>query len=73
MPFPSGHIFIFGQPLYAYLGMLTFVFLIITAMLGMLVLKGKYHIPFSWHLNMAKVTVLTAIVHGIFFVWATFF
>jgi hypothetical protein len=73
MQIPSGHIFILGLPLYAWLGMLTFVFLVTTAVLGMLVFKGKWDVPLDWHLSMARLTIVTAIVHGIVFVWATFF
>lgn len=68
-----GHIIIFGLPLYFYLGIVTFVAIITTATLGMLVLKGKFGVKFSWHLNMARATIVIAIVHGIFVIWGMFF
>jgi len=68
-----GHIIIYGLPLYIYLGAVTFIVIIATAILGMLVLKGKYGVKFSWHLNMARATILLAIIHGIFVIWGMFF
>lgn len=65
-------IIIYGLPLFFYLGIATFVSLITTAVLGMLVLKGKYNIPFSWHLNMARVTIVIAIIHATFVMLAYF-
>ncbi|OPY38991.1 MAG: hypothetical protein A4E35_00223 [Methanoregula sp. PtaU1.Bin051] len=44
-------------------GALTLVSLLTTATLGVLVLKGKYDIPFPWHPRMAAVTIVFAIVH----------
>ena len=68
-----GHILIFGIPLYFYLGIVTFVALITTAVFGFLVLKGKYGIKFSWHVNMARATIIIAITHGILVLWGMFF
>jgi hypothetical protein len=68
-----GHITIYGLPLYFYLGIVTFIMLITTATFGMLVLKGKYGIQFSWHVNMARATIILAIIHGIIVIWGFFF
>ena len=73
MTVSPGHIIIYGLPLYFYLGIVTFVALITTATLGMLFLKGKYGVKFSWHVNMARATIILAIVHGIIVIWGFFF
>jgi hypothetical protein len=73
MTVSPGHIIIYGLPLYLYVGIVTFIALIITAMFGMLVLKGKYGIQFSWHVTMARATIILAIIHGIIVIWGFFF
>lgn len=54
---------VFGLPLAIVFGIIAFVCLLVTALLGYLVLKGKYSIPFAWHMRMAAATVIIAIVH----------
>lgn len=54
---------IFGIPLVIWFGISTFIGLVTTATLGILVLKGLYHIPFKWHMRMAAVTILLAVTH----------
>lgn len=44
-------------------GALTFLSLVTTATLGVLVLKGRYNIPFSWHMRMAAATIVFALIH----------
>ena len=68
-----GQIIIFGLPLYFYLGIITFIALISTAVLGMLFVKGKYGVRFSWHMNLARITIVIAIIHGILVAWGYFF
>ncbi len=68
-----GHIVIYGLPLYFYMGIVTFAALITTAVLGMLVLKAKFGVKFSWHVNMARATIIIAIIHGIIVIWGMFF
>jgi hypothetical protein len=68
-----GQIIIFGLPVYFYLGILTFIALISTATLGMLYVKGKYGVQFSWHMNLAKITIIIAIIHAILVVWGYLF
>ncbi|MDD1707546.1 MAG: hypothetical protein LUQ33_00040 [Methanoregulaceae archaeon] len=68
-----GHVIIFGLPLFFYLGIVTFVAMITTAILGFLVLRAKYGIKFSWHVNMARATIIIAIIHGIIVIWGMFF
>jgi len=60
---PLGHLEIGGLPIALYFGIITFVCLVITATMGILVLKGLYHIPFKWHVRMAAVTFLFAFIH----------
>lgn len=64
-----GLIIIFGLPLYFYLGILTLVCLISTALLGFFFLKGKFGVQFSWHMNLARITVVVAIIHGALVAW----
>lgn len=68
-----GLIIIFGLPLYLYLGIVTLIALISTAILGLLFVKGKYGVRFSWHMNLAKITIVIAILHGTLVAWAYMF
>jgi hypothetical protein len=68
-----GHIVIFGLPIAIYFGIITFISLIITATMGILVLKGLYHIPFRWHMRMAAVTIFFAVIHITLILWQFFF
>jgi hypothetical protein len=73
MPFqPVAAILIFGIPLAFYLGAATLIALIMAATLGMLVLKEGSNVPFAWHLNMARLTIVLAIIHAMVVYW-TFF
>jgi hypothetical protein len=73
MPFlPVALITIFGIPLAFYLGAVTIIALLATATLGMLVLREGSSVPFPWHVNMARLTVVIAIIHGLVVYW-TFF
>lgn len=53
-------------------GITLFLCLISTATLGYLILKGKARIPFSWHMNLARLTIIVALIHG-FLAMAWFF
>ena len=68
-----GHIVIFGLPIAIYFGIITFICLIITATMGILVLKGLYNIPFKWHKRMAAVTIIFAMIHITLVTWQFFF
>lgn len=46
-------------------GLILFLCLIGTAVLGSMIMKGKGNIPLPWHINLARLTVVLAIVHGI--------
>lgn len=54
---------VFGLPLAIVFGIITFVCLLVTALLGYLVLKGKYNIPFGWHMRLAAATIIAGIIH----------
>lgn len=58
-------IMILGLPLAVWFGIATFACLIVTALLGYLIMKGKYTIPFAWHMRMAAVTIVVAVIHAI--------
>lgn len=53
-------------------GAAAFIPPVTTAVLGMLVLKEGSNIPFSWHVNMARLTIALALVHALVVYW-TFF
>jgi hypothetical protein len=45
-------------------GIILFLCLIGTATLGFMIMKGKVTIPFSWHVNLARLTIVIALIHG---------
>jgi hypothetical protein len=45
-------------------GIVLFLCLIGTATLGFLIMKGKVRLSFSWHVNMARLTVVLAFIHA---------
>lgn len=55
-----------GQPLVMYGGMLTFLLLLFTAIIGALNFKGIHIIPFRWHPFLAVITIMVAVIHGLF-------
>lgn len=67
-----GHMIIFGLPIALYFGIATFISLIVTATTGLLVLKG-YKIPFKWHMRMAAITIMFALIHVTLVIWQFFF
>ena len=46
-------------------GSILFLCLIGTAMLGFMIMKGKSNIPLQWHINLARLTIIIAVIHGI--------
>jgi len=61
-------------PLIMVAGSILFLCLIGTAILGSMIMKGKGNVPLPWHINLARLTVVVAILHGIlaiiwFFGW----
>ena len=59
-------------PMIMIAGSILFLCLIGTAILGSMILKGKGNIPLSWHINLARLTVVVVILHG-FLAMAWFF
>jgi hypothetical protein len=45
-------------------GVILFSCLISTAVVGFLIMKGKGNIPFTWHVNLARLTIAVALVHA---------
>jgi hypothetical protein len=55
-------------------GSILFLCLIGTAILGSMIMKGKGNIHLSWHINLARLTIVVVFLHGIlamawFFGW----
>ena len=65
--------FVLGLPLLIWFGIFTFLSLLTTALLGILVLKGLYNIPFRWHMRMAAVTIFFAVIHVLMVISQYFF
>jgi len=57
---------ILGKPLIFYIGIITFFSFCFTALFGYLNFKGKRIIPFQWHPRMAIISILLALIHGLF-------
>jgi len=45
-------------------GIILFICLVGTAVLGYMIIKGKGNIPLSWHMNLARLTIVIALIHG---------
>ena len=59
-------------PMIVIAGIILFLCLIGTATVGAMIMKGKGNIPFSWHVNLARLTILLALIHA-FLAMAWFF
>jgi hypothetical protein len=51
-------------PMIMIAGSILFLCLIGTAILGSMIMKGKGNIPLSWHINLARLTVVVVLLHG---------
>ena len=56
-------------PMIMMAGSILFICLIGTAILGSMIMKGKGNIPLSWHINLARLTVILAIPPRYFLPW----
>ncbi len=56
---------ILGKPLIMWLGVITLLSFLFTALIAFLDKKGINKIPFKWHSILAKVSLLLAIIHAI--------
>jgi len=54
---------ILGLPLFFYGGLVAIVLLLITALVGILILKGKYP-KINVHVWLARITIILALIHG---------
>jgi hypothetical protein len=56
---------IFGKPLIMYMGIITLLSFLITATLGVMIIRGIGKIPFKWHMTMAIISIALAVIHGV--------
>lgn len=54
-----------GLPLIAWGGIITFICLIITALIAYLTVKNIKPLPVKWHVQMACLTIILAAIHGL--------
>ncbi|MFA5022469.1 MAG: hypothetical protein WC508_05325 [Patescibacteria group bacterium] len=55
---------IFGKPLIVYGGLTTLLLLLITATIGLMIMKGK-KVPIAIHVWLARLTIVIAVLHAI--------
>ena len=55
---------IFGLPFIVYLGIITIIMFIITALIALLRRKGKIKISVKWHYRLAYISIVLALIHG---------
>lgn len=63
---------IFGIPFVVYLGIITIVIFVLTALLALLKRKGKIKISIQWHYRLAFLSIILGIIHGFLGVIAYF-
>ncbi len=63
---------IFGIPFIVYLGIITIVIFIITALIAYLKRKNKIKISIKWHFRLAYVSIVLALIHGFLGIMAYF-
>lgn len=63
---------IYGIPFIVYLGILTILFFIITALLALFKRKGKIKISIKWHYRLAYISILLGVIHGLLGIMAYF-
>lgn len=55
-----------GLPLVGYLGIFTFLSVLLTFLVGFLNRRGVRVIPFRWHPRLAWLSISLAFIHGLF-------
>lgn len=55
-----------GKPLIMYGGILTYLLLLSTALVGFLNFRGIQAIPLKWHPRLAVATIIIATIHALF-------
>ena len=63
---------IFGIPFIVYLGIITIVMFVLTALFALLKRKGKMKISIQWHFRLAYLSIILGIIHGILGITAYF-
>jgi len=56
---------IFGKPVIMYMGIITLLSFIITALIGFMSFRGMKIIPFRWHPRMAIISITFACIHAL--------
>ncbi len=56
-------ILVWGRPLFAYFGLLTFLLILSAATVGRLNFKGNSTIPFKWHPRLAITAIIIGSIH----------
>lgn len=56
---------ILGKPLVFYLGILTYLSFLFTAVLGYSFFKGRPILPFKWHPRIAITSLILGLIHGL--------
>ena len=51
-------------PMIIVAGSILFLCLIGTATLGFMIMKGKGNVSLTWHINLARLTIVVALIHG---------
>jgi len=51
-------------PMILVAGSILFLCLIGTATLGFMIMKGKGNVSLTWHMNLARLTIVIALIHG---------
>ena len=54
-----------GKPVVFYLGILTYLLFLFTAILGYTYFKGKPILPFIWHPRFAAASLILGTIHGL--------
>lgn len=63
---------IFGIPFIVYLGVITVIMFVSTALLALLKRKGKIKISIHWHYRLAFLSIILGIFHGVLGIIAYF-
>jgi hypothetical protein len=56
---------IFNIPFIVYLGIITILFFLITAIIAVLKRRGKLKITIKWHYRLAYISLILGFIHGI--------
>ena len=56
---------LFGKPLIMYMGILTYISLVSTAIIGYLNFHGVHIVPFKWHPRFAITSIILASLHAL--------